>query len=269
MRTILTILSFVALSNLHAQPNLEAEAKKIETEGKTLFRSEMASWHGTDLFLSKYTNMENIGGYLSYEEKDEMRCIFFTHEDQPKVIGTIRFDAEFKNQPELDLSERALSKNEKDYYDIRLEALAAIQRDTFFAMYENTNLNIVPIIDGKEKRVYVLTGPLAGGVALFGNDYLLEFNEKNELVSQERLHNSLISVEYDGEMTSVAAVHSHVIPAHEFMTPTDVCTLMLYAPYTSWESHYVISENYVSIWDAKSNSLEIVTKESFDKMMEH
>ncbi len=40
----------------------------IVAEGKRLFRSEMASWYGTDIFMERFQHhKEKIGGYVSYE----------------------------------------------------------------------------------------------------------------------------------------------------------------------------------------------------------
>lgn len=50
------------------------------------------------------------------------------------------------------------------------------------------------------------------------------------------------------------------------MTPTDVCTLMLYQKLTKWKQHIVLSGNYVSIWDSNRQSLTAITKEAWNKI---
>ncbi|MBK8496279.1 MAG: hypothetical protein IPL50_15680 [Chitinophagaceae bacterium] len=49
--------------------------KPIVDEGKRLYRSEMASWYGTDVFLEVYKDQSNIGGYFSYEDAGNYKCI--------------------------------------------------------------------------------------------------------------------------------------------------------------------------------------------------
>ena len=59
MNKILTlVLTLFSLSVL-GQSNPTEEAQPIVDEGKRLYKSEMASWYGTDLFLENYK--EKIG----------------------------------------------------------------------------------------------------------------------------------------------------------------------------------------------------------------
>ena len=53
-----SLLFIVTLLSLHAvgQSNPTEQAALIVAEGKLLYRSEMASWYGTDLFLEFSTN---------------------------------------------------------------------------------------------------------------------------------------------------------------------------------------------------------------------
>lgn len=154
------VFTFFTLTVL-AQKNPIKEAESIVVEGKLLYKSEMASWYGTDLFLESYKNRENIGGYFSYTENGVSKCVFFSKMDYPKVIGTISFDSTYNlKAAKIVLTERVLTKYENDIYEIRKSALDEINADkTLFLQYENTDLNLIPLIDGKEKKVYVLTGP--------------------------------------------------------------------------------------------------------------
>ena len=122
----ITIYLFIALFGLNClgQSKIDKEKSLILEEGKMLYKSEMASWYGTDIFMEKYNEKEKIGGYLSYTENEISKCIFFSNDETPKVIGTIGFDATFKVETaKTDLVERELTKNEFDLYKIRTEAL--------------------------------------------------------------------------------------------------------------------------------------------------
>jgi len=99
--------------------------------------------------------------------------VFFSKDENPKIIGTITFDDSFGKNAMVDMEERDFTQIELELYSLRGEALAIIQQDTLFKKYENTNLNIIPLLDKKENKVYVLTGPAQSGVVIFGNDYLL------------------------------------------------------------------------------------------------
>jgi hypothetical protein len=267
----LFLLSGILLAvTVFAQDNPTVRAKPIVEEGKRLYRSEMASWYGTDIFLEKYRNRENIGGYFSYADKDTARCIFFSRADQPKVIGTISFDSTYNVETaNADLSERNFTAIEEQYYTLRAAAYKAIKTDTMVKSYKNTNLNLVPLINGNERKVYILTGTDQTGIVMFGNDYLLTFDQNNILTELKKLHRNIIPVNYGGEPevgTNVqGTMHMHLPETGEFITATDICTLMLYQKLTHWKEHIVVSKEYMNIWNCETNTLIVVPMDTKKK----
>lgn len=239
MNKLLTFLFALLSVSVLGQSNPTDEAQPIVAEGKLLYKSEMASWYGTDLFLENYKNRENIGGYFSYTSSNVSNCVFFSKADKPTVIGTISFDSTYDiKTAEVNLTERDFTKIENDLYEIRKLALAEIDSDTLFKTYNNTDLNLIPLINGEEKKVFVLTGPKNRGVVIFGNDYLLTFDGNNKLLVKKQLHKNIIPVYYgtkeeEGKQ-SVGAMHSHLPETGQFMTATDICTLMLYGKFAKW-----------------------------------
>lgn len=274
MNKSLTLIFTLFTFSVLAQNNLTKEAQLIVAEGKLLYKSEMASWHGTDLFVEKYKDRQNIGGYFSYSENEISKCIFFSKSDNPKVIGTISFDDAYNvKTAKMDLTERDFIKHEDDIYQIRKLALTEINADkSLFKQYENSNLNLIPLIDGKDKKVYVLTGPNKSGVVLFGNDYLLTFDKNNQLMLKKQLHKNLISINYGGKdkdgkpLVSEEAMHSHLPETGDFMTATDVCTLMLYGKFAKWKTHTVVSKKYMNLWNCTTNELTVITREAAEKI---
>lgn len=266
MKNTLTIICTFFAFSIIAQNNLSKESQSIVAEGKLLYRSEMASWYGTDLFTEKYKDRQNIGGYFSYSENEVSKCIFFSKSENPKVIGIISFDETYNvKAAKIDLTEREFTQNENDIYQIRKLALAEINSDTaLFKQYENSSLNLIPLIYGKEKKVYVLTGPKQNGVVLFGNDYLLTFDKNNKLMLKKQLHKNLIPINYGGKdkegnpLISDEAIHSHLPETGEFKTATDICTLMLYGKFAKWKTHNVVSSKYLNIWDCETNELSVI-----------
>jgi hypothetical protein len=265
-RTTALLLFILAAIFSYAQNDTKVIADSITAEGKKMYQSEMASWYGTDIFLEAYKDRENIGGYLSYTDGDTARCIFFSKSAVPVVIGVISFDETYNVATAVtNYTERSLNETEKSLYAIRKKALDIINHgDTLFKHYNNTSYNLIPLISNGEKKVYVLTGPKKSGVVIFGNDYLLRFNEQNELVSKKPLHMNLISMTYgdkakDGEKV-VGGAHTHLPETGEFMTATDICTLMLYAKFAKWEQHVVVSEHYINMWNCKTNQLVVIPR---------
>lgn len=271
MNKILTFILVLLTFSVIGQKNPTQEAQSIVAEGKLLYKLEMASWYGTDLFLEKYADRSNIGGYFSYAENDISKCIFFSKSDEPKVIGAISFDTTYNvNTALTDLSERDFTSYENDIYEIRKIALTEINNDTLFKVYKNTNLNLIPLINGNEKKVYVLTGPQESGVVMFGNDYLLTFDKKNKLTLKKQLHKNLIPIYYGEEAEEgkeiVGAVHSHLPETGDFITATDICTLMLYQKFAGWKTYTVVSEKYLNIWDCETNELLVLPMDDVDKI---
>ncbi len=244
----------------------------ITAEGKRLYQSEMASWYGTDIFLAGYKDRSRIGGYLSYMEKDTARCIFFSMADEPVVIGTISFDSTYSQVTAVArYAERPFTETEKSLHVIRMKTLEIINSgDTLFKRYTNTSYNLIPLISSGQKKVYILTGPEKKGVVIFGNDYLLLFDEQNQLISTKQLHKNIISLNYSEKMKEgekvVADVHTHLPETGEFMTATDICTLMLYAKFANWEQHIVVSEHYMNFWDCRNSRLLAISRKAMDKI---
>ena len=239
----------------------------IVAEGKKLYRSEAASWFGTDIFVEKFKNKRELsGGYLSYSDASGAKCIFFSKEPTHQTVAVITFDSTYNVQrAKIDSLPRALTKYEADLLEIRTKALARIEADTLFKEYKNTNLNVVPMIDKSERRVYVLSGPEIPNVIVFGNDYQIDFNTQNEIISTRSLHKNIMPVDYKAN-NSVAGFHSHLPSTGDYITPTDICTLMLYENFPGWGQYYVMSKNYVSIWNCKKNELFIMTRKAWERM---
>jgi hypothetical protein len=271
MKKIFSLISLLIISILtHGQTDIDKLTKPIVDEAKRLYKTEMASWYGTDLFLEKFADPEKIGGYVSYTENEIYKCVFFSKSDTPKVIGTISFDSiNNLNTASTDLQERELTKTENDLFEIRQIALNIVQQDTFFKTYKNTNFNFIPLISDGEKKVYILTRSTENGVVIFGNDYLLTFNNENKLISKRQLHKNNYSINYvdkeEGKEV-VSTMHSHLSETEEFMTTTDICTLMLNEKFTKWKQHNVVSKNYISTWNCQTNELNVITTESMKKI---
>lgn len=244
--------------------SLQRIADSIRKEGLSIYSSERASWFGTDLFLEKFKGQRTeIGGYFSYLEGNTAKCVFYGVNAE-KIIGTITFnDILNSTHGTVDLVNRNFTAREKEYYALRAAVTQLSREDTMFKFYQNTTLNLVPLIDDIGKRVYCITGTSMSGIVPFGNDYLIRFNDKG-ITSKEAIHKTLIAVSNKDINTNAASVpaiiHTHLPGYSLYMTPTDICTAMLYGPYMQVESLVTVSERYISIWDSKHVELHILDK---------
>lgn len=245
------------------------EEREVVQEALKLYRSEMASWHGTDLFIQHFPDKQpGAGGYFSYPEGDRTICVFYSNAEQPNVLVSFSFDSTYNPETVvIDDMERPLSEKEADLLAIRMATLEKMKTDTLYRFYENMHPNLIPIIDEKGRRVYVLTGPEEGGIIVFGNDYLLTFDKNNNLKAQKRLHQNIITIPYGTQESSVlGTMHTHAPESGRIISATDICTLMLYAGFAQWEKHYVLSDKNVSVWDCKNNELTVMTRKAWDKV---
>ncbi|MEI9919126.1 MAG: hypothetical protein WDO14_10040 [Bacteroidota bacterium] len=269
MKYVTLFLLFVVIAtNVFAQS--EKEKQEVLAEANKLYRSEMASWYGTDIFMADFKAVHSrTQGYFSYVDNDKSVCVFFSKEQPARILASFTFDSTYNVKTAVvDGVERDLNSLESDLHEIRMTALEEYKSDTaLFKRYNRMNPNFIPLSDKEGKRVYVLTGPQDNGVVVFGNDYLLTFNSKNKLKEKKRLHSNIITVTSKGSdgKKLLSTVHSHLPETGSMITAADICTLRLYCPFTEWKQHYVISEKFVSIWDC-SKELVIMPRDAWDKL---
>jgi hypothetical protein len=258
------VISNAAFAQL-SRDKIDKITDSLESEGKLLHHSDWASWYGTDIFLAKCPQKRSLsGGFLSYDSGKGWTNIFFTKGDDPTVLATIAFGYDYdKNNYQLDTLARQFTPTERELFTIRHTALNTAEKDTVFKFYKNTDMNPIPIIINGEKRVYILTGTQENNVVIFGNDYLIRFNPDNSISNIKRLHKNIISLATN-DTSAVATVHTHLPETGDFITATDICTLM---GYEHWQSHYVLSKNYISIWDCKKDELVILTMDAWNRII--
>ncbi len=248
---------------------LEHTAIDILAEGRKLYRIERASWVGTDVAFEHRPGLrDSVRSSISYPDGEQTVFVFISRFDTTQAIITLRSDFEFTRKAlSIDHSLRPLSPRERALYFLREEAESAGHADTSVKRYENVQYNAVPIIDEKGPRVYFLSGTPVNGVWLLGNDHLFPFTNGNKLKKHTALHRTLIQMEVTGDSTE-GAIHTHLPGYSPYITPTDVCTIMLYHHiYNVGKSHVVVSEEAVSLFSSEGNgSLVIMTRKAFERM---
>ena len=251
------------------------DSDSILEEGKLLYKLEKASWYGTDDFIKRFPHkMTSIGGYLSYRNDDDYIInLFYSNEDPNEIIVRYYFDKYPQSSPiNIDTLNTEATKMESDLISLRTKAAKRVSsnENEFYSFYQNTSLNFIPLIINDQRRVFILTGPRVGNVVLLGNDYLLTFDDNNQLVEEKKLHNTILQFPYtsgDPENKITFTNHSHVVT--DKITSTDICTLLLYRELVEWNQHIVISEKYVSIFNMAEKSLLIMTREAWERINEH
>jgi len=275
MKFIPTLICCLAISISSGQNSkIEKLKQKTLDIAYELYKSELASWTSTDILQENfYHKREKIGGYLSYTDANNTIAIYYDKTPQQNVVFSITFpDIEiFINRFEIDTVARVPNNKEIRLIKARNTANGIVHenKDGIFTFFDNTNYNLVPIFYENKILVYSLTGPTTSGHVLLGNDYLFEFDKKDNFNKVSKIHNSLLNFPYsaaDGKASLEFITHNHVINDYPIITETDICTLLLYKNYVEWTQCTVISEKYFSFWDMKKEELIIITKKAWDRI---
>lgn len=246
--------------------------EEILARGLQLYRLEKAAWHATDHFLTLYPEkQEALGGYLSYiNASEQVVTLFYNQDETPLVLGRYLFDSIPQPGPlSVDTNQTGCTDAELKLIQVRTKAREAIVENSgdFFSFYQNTNLNLIVLPDAGNYLIYVLTGPENEGVTLIGNDYKLTYSDKKGIYKKEKLHTSLVSINNYPADTSEAftvSLHSHVLS--QYITETDICTLLLYREYAQWKTHYVVGKKWVSVFDLTQATLAVISRKAFDRI---
>ncbi|PNW26924.1 hypothetical protein [Formosa algae] len=267
------LLCFLASTSVICSQNNVTES--ILEEGKLLFRLEKGSWYGTDDMLSRFeSKKDSIGGYLSYETDEHLiRTIFFSRYNTDHILIRYTFDSLPKIKPlQTDTIHKVASELEHSLIKIRQDARdrASENTDNFFSFYENTALNFIPVITEKKRTVFVITGPQVSGIVILGNDYKLSYNKTNEFKTKAKIHKSILQFPYtseDKDNPTVSTIHTHLIT--EYISSTDICTLLLYKDYVEWKQHIVMHDKEVSIFDLNKETLFTMKRKAWEKIYDH
>lgn len=241
----------------------------VVTEAKKLYCARVAVNYANNWLQNQGSQWENnAGGSFSYGEDSGQKCIVFSNEEHPKVLATFYFSGKpAMEKIQVDTTFRLFTAYEQDMYSIKKQAQQQVSTNKLFHREVNTSWTIVPLIDQDSKRVYVFAGSQASGTVVFGNDYLLTYDENNQLFAARQLHQNTIPLNYrqDKDYDPITTVHSHSGCAASCLTATDICTVMLYEKCANWKKHMVISKTHVSVWDCEKDEMMTLTVKDWEK----
>ena len=269
---LLALFMFVCIfpSEKYSQEYLNKQAELIVKEANDIYLLERGAWFGTDMLFEKFPKKsENLGGYITYVSgKNTVTSVFYGKGSSPKTIAVFTFNINAKiSDAKIDTKERTMTEFENQLRLIRESVYKEMKDSSFYSFYDHTSPNIIPVIKNNEKKAYILTAPKVSNVLIMGNDYQLTFNDDYTLKDIEAFHAGILvqNTDFPQPGKAVSGVHSHVRGKSEFITPTDLCTLLLYSSALNMESYSVISEKYASTWDFKKRILTIQPVEDWKK----
>jgi len=261
---LLAFCCFICL-NLHSQTGEEI---MITNEGRLLYKIALADAHGVEIVKSKYTSISNSAdGHIAYINNQKSVCVFYTS-NPTKIIFSVSFDSQARIETaSVDNKAREATLLENDLIAITQAAAIEITKAPF-KNYGNSHFTILPIVDAKSKRAFVVTTSEREGVITFGNDYLITFSNDIKITGISPIHRNLMWTETQPKEIGKDAVeswHTHLAETGKYMTSTDVFMFLMNEKLTKWKRYSVISETMVSVWDCKTDKLSFVSKQQWSK----
>jgi hypothetical protein len=209
--------------------------------------------------------MENIRpefeAYLVYESADTIKIIILNSTQE--CILEISYTDDFKKAAFQSDKKRDLSGREKELLEIKNTIISQIGKKKYeVGCPQGYNLNAVLIPDGKQFKLYVLTGTSRENMIPFGNDYLFTANHKGKITDYKKFHSRLIPAPTKyADANVVSLTHSH-LRSTPYITATDICTFRLYGPLYGLKSFSVYSPalGATFTYNMESNSIDIKYK---------
>ena len=271
MKNLLLVLIFNCFAIFSfGQIDLNIERKNILEKGIKLYKLERSAWISSDSTANKINDI-NISGFVSYFDTNTIKVLFYEKitDDDFLIHFTLEFDTTINvNFLNINNQQRRPKSGEKNYIELREGTLDLISHfEKLYTNYENTGKNVAILKEKGKYKIYLMTGSNEYGILPIGNDYEFECKENESIIEYiGKLHQNYMPINYiDMPKNIKAGVHSHSSKSSDFITPTDICTLLLYKDLFTIKEHIVISGKYVSVFNNETLNLLIMNKTEYNK----
>lgn len=262
----LCILSLLISLSAFAQPTVQITPKmriEVAYEGITLYQLETLVQASAD-YVWDNADMRILKGYVAFKEDDVFQCIYWNGAyDNLEVIHS--FSTEDPEDPTLlrvDNQRRAMTPVEQKYYDMKMQALTFIKGDAeMFNAPNGLRLNINFVKANDRIKGYIMPYTTQDSLIPLGNDYIINFTKGGEMIDYDVIHTDFLEIDVtklrkdsDGTIKTVQSLENSEVP---HISQTEICNLLLYSPYHEAHEHYVVSDQYVSIFNLEKRFLII------------
>ncbi|WP_243345508.1 hypothetical protein [Parabacteroides sp. FAFU027] len=265
MKNIIILLLAMTSQLCYGQTSFTDQEIKQKTdsilqEGTKLYQFERAAWVSTDLFHERGDLKEVAVNYLVYQTNDTVRTIFYDKAKKQSVIEYFfykTFDAPVLTRKHI----RELTFKENQLIDARNKIIEQIIKEKYpVGAPQGYTLNNQIIPNGKEFKLYFVTGTSQNNIIPLGNDYIFHADESAKILSWKRFHSRLLPLPSKGEDGSAVKglIHSHLV-AEPFISATDICTFKLYGQLYGLKNFSVLSTALSKIFtfDIDENKIEV------------
>ena len=258
MKKLLLLLLILITSIGFSQEKISKKERKIIAdsilnEGIKLYNYEKSAWESTDLVKEKNGLLEQVGGYLTYENQGKFRTVYYDKVYQ-NVIAEFDYSDKFKKPDSKNYEIRSISKYESRLNWIKDKIIENAMNDSLpIIIPEKTNLNLILFPETDYYKLYVLTGPTEGNALPFGNDYLITAKSNGEIIEFKKFHSRYLPMDLPAnfkQMGIKGGMHSH-IKTTPHITATDICIFLLYGELYGINEYTVIGQYPAKIFRKK------------------
>lgn len=259
-------LIFVLITSLAFGQDVDQLSKEIMNEGIELYRNERASWISTDSLTE--LDKQLISNYFTYSDEGKFISVYIDKSDK---IADYKFTFQPLGNLEIELIKKEknvpLSEKELEILKVRKTAIALSAWHYGQLGYTQiVNPNVIIFRTSPEYIVYVVPGAKQSGLLPIGGDLKMTFRADGELDKIVAIHNNLIPFETEASEEGAHFGHEHKGKrlAKEYMTATDVCTILLYRQYLKGEKHLSVHKKFIS--EFYFNEPRLVIRPNTEKM---
>lgn len=267
---LLSLFSSIILAQRLEMPESELKEKldSILREGNLLYKYEKAAWISNDLAFKNPIVKAEFHDYVTYEEQGEIKTIIFEEKLQT-CIAEYAFENNFDHPKSVKIEKRQLSDKEKQLINVREKILKNIHDNEYKVIIptKGYSLNFILLPFSDKYKLYIITGTTEPNIVPFGNDYIFIANENGEIENWHKFHSQLIpastiiggnNVRRNNARRNriTGLIHTH-LPSTPLITPTDICTFMLYAPLYDLETLTVLYAPVAMKYSLKENTIKI------------
>jgi hypothetical protein len=221
----------------YTMQEMQAIADSILMEGDLLAVYESVAWNAGDVLRGRHGDIaQNVGDYLVYrDENGDTKAIFSDRtSEELRCIYTfiLSGDPENPNPVRENTGARPFTELEKELWNARESTMRLIDgMNIDFEMPAGFSFNHILLPMPFGYRYYLICGTSQHGIIPFGNDYFFDVDFEGNVIRWRKMHSQLLPTSVSEGFTMEGTVlHSH-LKEEPFITPTDICTFRLYAPF--------------------------------------
>lgn len=238
--------------------------EQINEDGTNLYKLSLMTQYSADMMYEKDL-MVGMTGYLSYASGGMFYSIYWMGSGESRKVQ-YRFMAvnpEQKSLIQMGKDNVALTKEEALLADVKSQVLQAVQTDRQFFVRTSTGLGLQVQLLSKGSNIvaYLMPYQTAENTVPIGNDFEMVFNgSSGALRAREVIRETYTAVPVDiepNDQGQLITFHDNTLNGPAFISPTDICSLLLYGGNRAGHEHHVISGMYLSIYDVQKREIRL------------